>query len=404
MQTSRTEVLRQVSRLGRLLGILLALAGFAAARTFVPAGHAMQVPTVTVSVPSLPAPVPSTPTVTVAPPPVPTPTVTTPTVTTPPVPVPTPTTPPSAPTPPPVQLPPAPAPVVTVPVTTAGPALPPATTAGTATASAPRSSPAPSPGAAPATGGSSGGTPSSSGSSAGAGGVTGSSPVPTGDRPKGTTMPRGLAARTLKTKSRVSVRLRFALPAAGRLFLIVRGPVPSCRVAGVIPIRGRKGVNTLYFAGRVHGRRLAPGLYQLSLSSTRRPQPAAPATAVRVVSARRAVPVAKPARLPSCAVAQAYFDDGTRRILVIETKQQRPTATLAAVPRAPLQPPLSGGISDGEDEEVGGLLPDPGSVGDGSAEGGVEAFAAIAVLVIVATLLLGMVALVARFLRGSWNP
>ena len=224
------------------------------------------------------------------------------------------------------------------------------------------------------------------------------------DRPKSTTRSRGLAAKTHKTKTRVSVRLRFALPAAARLFLIVRGPVPSCRVAGVIPLRGRKGVNTLYFAGRVHGRRLGAGLYQLSLSTTRRPQPGAPATAVRVVSARRAVPVTKPVRLPACAVAQAYFDDGTRRVLVIETKQQRPTATLAAVPKAPLRPPLNGGVADGDDEGIAGFLPTPGSVGGDSADSGLEAFAAIAVLVIVATLLLGMVALVARFLRGSWNP
>ena len=163
-------------------------------------------------------------------------------------------------------------------------------------------------------------------------------------------------------------------------------------------------MNTLYFAGRVHGRRLEPGLYQLSLSSTRRPQSGAPATPVRVVSARRSVPVTKPVRMPACAVAQAYFDDGTRRILVIETEQQRPTATLAAVPKAPLRPPLSGDVADGDDEGFAGFLPDPGSVGGDSADSGLEAFAAIAVLVIVATLLLGMVALVARFLRGSWNP
>ena len=401
-----------MSRLGRLFGLFLAIAGFAVARTLVPEGHAMQVPvpTVTVSVPSLPAPLPPTPTVTVAPPPVPTPTVTTPPVPTPTVTTPTVTTPPSVPVPPPVQLPPAPpVPRVTPPGTTE-PARPPATTAGTTTASTPRSGPAPSRGSAPATGGGSAGTPSSPGSSAGTSGgvgpgtVTGRSAVTTSDRRQGTTRSRALAAKPHKTKTRVSVRLRFALPAAGRLFLIVRGPVPSCRVAGVIPIRGRKGVNTLYFAGRVHGRRLGPGLYQLSLSSTRRPQPGAPATPVRVVSARRAVPVTKPVRMPACAVAQAYFDDGTRRILVIETKQQRPTATLAAVPKAPLRPPLSGDVANGDDEGIAGFLPDPGSLGGDSADSGLESVAAIAVLVIVAMLLLGMVALVARFLRGSWNP
>jgi hypothetical protein len=54
----------------------------------------------------------------------------------------------------------------------------------------------------------------------------------------------------------------------------------------------------------------------------------------------------------------------------------------------------------------GGLLQsidlprDPG----GDSGGVLESFAAIGVLLIVASLLLGMVALVTRFLRGSWNP
>jgi len=46
-------------------------------------------------------------------------------------------------------------------------------------------------------------------------------------------------------------------------------------------------------------------------------------------------------------------------------------------------------------------VPDPGS---SSAGDGLESIAAIVVLLIVASLPLGMVALVARFLRGSWNP
>jgi hypothetical protein len=199
------------------------------------------------------------------------------------------------------------------------------------------------------------------------------------------------------------VRLRFALPAAQRLFLIVRGPAPSCRIAGVIPLRGRRGANTAYFAGRVPGRRLEPGLYRLSLSTTRHPQPTAPATAVRVVSARRSVPVDRPGLLASCTPAQAYADDGTRRVLIAETssRRQRPTASVAGLPAAPTQ---GGAHSDGDDEVVaGGLLPGPGEAGDGSG-GGLESFAAIGVLLLVASLLFGMVTLVTRFLRGSWNP
>ena len=74
------------------------------------------------------------------------------------------------------------------------------------------------------------------------------------------------------------------LPKRGRMFLVVRGPAPSCRVAGVIPVRGRKGENTVYFAGRVHGHRLAPGVYLISLSANRHHMPRAATEYVRVVS------------------------------------------------------------------------------------------------------------------------
>ena len=47
------------------------------------------------------------------------------------------------------------------------------------------------------------------------------------------------------------------------------------------------------------------------------------------------------------------------------------------------------------------MIPDIGAIGGNAAE---QPFLAIAVLVLVGALLLAMVALVTRFLRGSWNP
>jgi hypothetical protein len=93
---------------------------------------------------------------------------------------------------------------------------------------------------------------------------------------------------------------------------------------------------------------------------------------------------------------------------VAEAQQQQvqqlqplgPIVTLAGAATAPLRPPLHpAGIANGDDEGIAGLLPGPGGSG-----GLLESFAAIGVLLIVASLLLGMVALVTRFLRGSWNP
>ena len=183
------------------------------------------------------------------------------------------------------------------------------------------------------------------------------------------------------------------LPGSGRLFLIVRGPAPSCRVAGVIPVRAKKGANTVFFAGRVQGRRLEPGVYQLSLSRSRRPVLGAPVTAVRVVSARRSVPVAGPARVQSCTTVATTTGDGVEQ-------QPRARAAVAAVPAAPLRPPLDrAGVSGGD--EVASPVP-PTSIASG--EGRFEPLVGIAVLALVGALLLAMLALVTRFLRGSWNP
>jgi hypothetical protein len=57
------------------------------------------------------------------------------------------------------------------------------------------------------------------------------------------------------------------------------------------------------------------------------------------------------------------------------------------------------------DEAAAAALPVAGGVlGEATEEAETEPFLAIGVLALVAGLLLAMVALVARFLRGSWNP
>jgi hypothetical protein len=119
--------------------------------------------------------------------------------------------------------------------------------------------------------------------------------------------------------------------------------------------------------------------------------------------------VQRPGLLASCTPAQAFFDDGTRRFLVAETvgqqQQQRPTASVAGLPAVRLQPPKQrGSAADGDDELAGGLVPVPGEEDGDSGGGGLESFAAVILLLIVASLLFGMVTLVTRFLRGSWNP
>ena len=225
--------------------------------------------------------------------------------------------------------------------------------------------------------------------------------------------PDAIAARTHRTKNRVSVRLRFRFPSAQRLFLIVRGPAPSCQIAGVIPYRAHRGVNTVYFAGRVQGRRLEPGIYGLSLSSTREPQPGAPATPVSVVSPRRSIPLQRQGTFASCAAGPTTFgatDDSTSSSILLaasgEGQTGSPTASVAGVqfPTITLEVPKPGGIPDASGEEAGGLL--PGSVDGGDVAGNsiLGSFATGLVFALLAGLIVGMVVLVSRFLRGNWNP
>jgi hypothetical protein len=233
------------------------------------------------------------------------------------------------------------------------------------------------------------------GSSAG-----GAAPTPRSASPRAVLGARKLDARKLKTRNRVSVRLDFTLARAARLFLIVRGPTPSCKVAGFIPVTGRKGHNTVAFAGRVQGHRLEPGVYLISLSPTRQFAPGAPTEHVRVVSPRRSIPLQDSARKPTCNEASGPATYATSWIQLVEAT---PPASNTARPERPIAQVASAQKNepDGDDEEAAGLIPDIGAIGGDAAE---QPFLAIAVLVLVGALLLAMVALVTRFLRGSWNP
>ena len=388
-----------MTRFGRLLCLLVALGGFAAAHVLVQTGSAMQLPVPTVSVPVPPVPlppvpVPPVPVPTVPVPPVPTPTVPVPPVPAPPVPVPTVPVPVPIPVPVPVPAPalparPAPPPAPGRPAVPALPSTPtvaptaPALRSAPGTASGDAASPSP-------------GTPVV---------LAGSTPAPAATSApagrKATTGPRQLEARRLKTRGRVSVRLAFTLPKAERIFVIVRGPAPSCEIAGYIPVRGRKGSNKVAFAGRVHGRRLDPGVYLLSLSPNRRLVPGAATEYVRVVSPRRSLPVPDSARKPTCTDASVSATDTTTSTLLAGAQ---PPRTEPTVRPAPAKTPRARDGDEDDDQEAAGFIPDAGVLGVATGDGAAQPFVAIAVLTLIGALLLAMFALVTRFLRGSWNP
>jgi hypothetical protein len=388
-----------MTRRGTWLGLITALCGFAVAHVLVQGGSAMQLPVPTSSVTVPPVPAPALP---VPPPPTPT----TPTVSVPPAPTPT------------VPVPPAPKPPVPIPVPAppvrpappVAPGVPSVSTSRPSTPTVTAQSALRGTAAQPSGGSQAPGESAPPVVLAGAPPDPSSTPTPAaGSRPSRgvaprATTPRALEARRLKMRSRVSVQLRFSLPKADRIFLIVRGPTPSCRIVGYIPVRGRKGVNKVAFVGRVNGRRLEPGTYLISLSTSRRLVPDAATEYVRVVSARRSLPLPDSAPTPSCSDSSVLVTATRAQILLAESLPAIATPTVR-----PAQPTRPGRATpapsrDEDDAEASSFIPDAGVLGVATDAAADEPFVAIAVLSILAALLIAMFALVTKFIRGSWNP
>jgi hypothetical protein len=70
-------------------------------------------------------------------------------------------------------------------------------------------------------------------------------------------------------KGRRSATLVFRLRHAGRVRFTVVEVFPFCRVAGSFTVRGHAGINRFRFNGRVHGKRLPAGTYQIGLRTRR---------------------------------------------------------------------------------------------------------------------------------------
>jgi hypothetical protein len=61
----------------------------------------------------------------------------------------------------------------------------------------------------------------------------------------------------------------FRLRHAARVRFTIVQVFPLCRVVGSFTVRGHAGLNRLRFNGRIHGKRLDPGTYQIGLRTTR---------------------------------------------------------------------------------------------------------------------------------------
>jgi hypothetical protein len=195
------------------------------------------------------------------------------------------------------------------------------------------------------------------------------------------------------------VRLEFELPRAQALFLIVRGPAPSCRVVGVVPIRGRAGENVVRFAGRVRERVLEPGVYLLTVSPTRHLVPAAESEPVRVVSPRRTVPLPESQRAPTCSSSPLLT---VARLLRAEVPSGLEAgSSVRARPAAPLRPPTNVPDEDGDSGGFPGLIPTPAALIPDADTGPIELVATFVVFALGLGLLFVVLASIMRAVRSN---
>jgi hypothetical protein len=116
---------------------------------------------------------------------------------------------------------------------------------------------------------------------------------------------RARSNRVTRGKHRKAARITFTLSAPARVVFVVRGPAPSCGVAGRFSVRGRRGVNHVRFRGRVGRRNLPYGKYRI----TARTRGRAPSRAIVVVVGERAAAEAfacNPSRPSSDAFASVF--------------------------------------------------------------------------------------------------
>jgi hypothetical protein len=70
-------------------------------------------------------------------------------------------------------------------------------------------------------------------------------------------------------KARRAAIIVFRLRHSARVRFTVLQVFPLCRVVGTFTVRGHAGLNRFHFNGRVHGKRLDPGTYQIGLRTKR---------------------------------------------------------------------------------------------------------------------------------------
>jgi hypothetical protein len=227
-------------------------------------------------------------------------------------------------------------------------------------------------------------------------------------RPRTTTV---VTERTATGRKRV--RLHVVVRRPGKLRIVVTGPAPGCATAGVLRVKARRGGNDILFGGRIHGKRLEPGLYALTPTFGSTTRPGATSVVVRVgprggvvavgrggrTFACRPVVPPPPAQAASSGGGTALFADGLAAGAGLGLSTPTTHAPRSAQSERGLTPTKrgSGDTSDALGAIATKLVPGrPGNPFDWTFEA-----------LVIAVTFFGMLAfttLVVKFMRGTWNP
>jgi hypothetical protein len=211
--------------------------------------------------------------------------------------------------------------------------------------------------------------------------------------------------RRARGQRRRAASITFTLSAPGRVVFVVRGPAPSCGVAGRFSVRGRRGTNRIAFTGRLRRRTLGPGAYRIT-ARTR-----------AGTAARPVVVLIEPTRAErsfSCGGSSRGGSDPFASLVATFTNAERGSARPAAA--AP-EGPSNGAAADRTQERTQapdtGLLPAvkgrlrsipeilPG-VQTPESSSSPSAIVGVGVLLLLALSALGLLLYVIRFLRRSY--
>jgi hypothetical protein len=200
--------------------------------------------------------------------------------------------------------------------------------------------------------------------------------------------------------------LTFRLPRRSLVVFEVRQLAPVCRTVGVFRVRGRAGANRVRFAGRVRGRLLAPGTYELRARGL-------PGVRVRIAVLGRGGTASDAARALKKSVCAAPS------VQLGSTSEASWASPLASVPRRSKPegtPPTSGvagetagpprsretpagSSDDGGRPSAGEAL---GAISRGAQEAGPLGLALLLAGIAAAVLLLGAASLPTAAARGPW--